>query len=311
MNHPSFSIIIPHYDIPDLLMRCLRSIPVSKDIQVIVVDDNSPDADTYTERYPELSRPYLEFIRATKRGGAGYARNVGLKRANGEWLLFADADDFFVKNMHEIIMSNVESKADVVFFRKIGVLSEEITRESPNEGHVNKILDTFLNTGDEWPIRARHYVPWGKMIRRELVIKNSIRFDEIEYANDCYFSVLAGYYAHSIAAEDVVLYYKTDRPSSLSANLCTKPGELAIRADVFFRIDEFLLEHGACRERSLTSYLIRMIKSNRPLYKYYFNNKLEEVYSSRVSAIKDMCKGQRWLVSVFIFLYSIIVWRNH
>ena len=38
--NPQFSIIIPHYNIPDLLMRCLESIPVSEDIQVIVVDDN-------------------------------------------------------------------------------------------------------------------------------------------------------------------------------------------------------------------------------------------------------------------------------
>ena len=51
---PTFSIIIPHKDIPDLLMRCLRSIPVSEDIQVIVVDDNSVGADTYLERYSEL-----------------------------------------------------------------------------------------------------------------------------------------------------------------------------------------------------------------------------------------------------------------
>ena len=64
--NPLFSIIIPHYDIPDLLMRCLKSIPVSEDIQVIVVDDNSPDADTYLEKYPELSRPYLEFIHTTE-----------------------------------------------------------------------------------------------------------------------------------------------------------------------------------------------------------------------------------------------------
>lgn len=64
-------------------MRCLKSIPVSEDIQVVVVDDNSPDADSYLERYPELSRPYLEFIRTTKGGGAGYARNVGLDHAKG------------------------------------------------------------------------------------------------------------------------------------------------------------------------------------------------------------------------------------
>jgi glycosyltransferase involved in cell wall biosynthesis len=63
MTDVKFSIIIPHYDIPDLLMRCLKSIPVSEDIQVIVVDDNSPDADTYLERYSELSRPLFKVIR--------------------------------------------------------------------------------------------------------------------------------------------------------------------------------------------------------------------------------------------------------
>ena len=61
--NPLFSVIIPHYDIPDLLMRCLKSIPVSEDIQVIVVDDNSTDADTYVGRYPELSRPLFKVIR--------------------------------------------------------------------------------------------------------------------------------------------------------------------------------------------------------------------------------------------------------
>ena len=60
---PTLSIIIPHKDIPDLLMRCLRSIPVSEDILVIVVDDNSADADTYLDRYPELSRPLFKVIR--------------------------------------------------------------------------------------------------------------------------------------------------------------------------------------------------------------------------------------------------------
>ena len=98
---PSFSIIIPHKEIPDLLLRCLKSIPVSEDIQVIVVDDSSADADTYLDRYPDLSRPYLEFIRTTKGGGAGYARNVALGHAEGRWILFADADDFFVDDLNE------------------------------------------------------------------------------------------------------------------------------------------------------------------------------------------------------------------
>lgn len=310
MNSPLFSIIIPHYNIPDLLMRCLKSIPVSEDIQVIVVDDNSPDADTYLERYPELSRPYLEFIRTTKGGGAGYARNVGLDHAKGKWLLFADADDFFVEKMFDIISSHVGSEADVVFFKKKGVLSEDINCELKNVGHVNEILDTFLQTGDEWPIRTRHFVPWGKMIRHSLIAQNNIRFDEVQYANDCFFSVLIGYYAHRIEGHDTVLYYKTDRQGSLSAALCTKPNELRTRADVFFRIDVFLLQHGVCRERQLTNYLIRMLKNDRSLYRYYFNNRLNEVYPSRFAAIKDICKGYSLVVQASIFLYSLLIWKK-
>lgn len=61
MDCPLFSIIIPHKDIPDLLMRCLRSIPVSGDIQVIVVDDNrmlSQDRNYFVI----ISLDYLRFI---------------------------------------------------------------------------------------------------------------------------------------------------------------------------------------------------------------------------------------------------------
>lgn len=100
---PTFSIIIPHKDIPDLLMRCLRSIPVSEDIQVIVVDDNSAGADSYFKKYPEMSRSFWEFIRAPKNGGAGYARNIGLDRAKGKYVLFADADDFFTYCINDIL----------------------------------------------------------------------------------------------------------------------------------------------------------------------------------------------------------------
>ena len=52
MSQPSFSSIIPHYHIPDLLMRCVDSIPVRDDIQVIAVDDCSPEVDTYLLKYP-------------------------------------------------------------------------------------------------------------------------------------------------------------------------------------------------------------------------------------------------------------------
>ena len=55
-----YSIIIPHKNIPELLIRCLNSIPDREDIQIIVIDDNSTDADIYSVMYPELNRSDIE-----------------------------------------------------------------------------------------------------------------------------------------------------------------------------------------------------------------------------------------------------------
>ena len=307
--NPTFSIIIPHKEIPDLLMRCLRSIPVSEDIQVIVVDDNSTGADTYLDKYPELSRPYLEFVRTTKGGGAGYARNIGLDRAKGKWILFADADDFFVEDLNDIIYSFVDSEADVIFFKNKAVLSDNTNIKSDRSSYINKKIDKYLAYGDEWPIRARMYVPWGKMIKRSLIVKHNIRFDETKYANDSYCSMLIGYYADSIKVVNRVLYVVTARPNSLWANFCLKPGELKIRAEVAFRMEKFMLRNDFCREHRSSFFLIEMLKHDRRLFKYYFF-RLEEIYPSKLSALRDISKNHSLKVKILLYIYSFLVWAR-
>lgn len=302
-----FSIIIPHKDIPDLLVRCLKSIPVSEDIQVIVVDDNSVGADTYLERYSELSRPYLEYVRTTKGGGAGYARNVGLEHAKGKWILFADADDFYVEDMYDIICSYVDSKADVIYFKNKAVLSDNTSIKADRSSYVNKRIDQYLIDGDEWPIRAKMYAPWGKMIRRNLIVKNDIRFDETTYNNDVYFSLLTGYYSKIIEVVTRVLYVVTARSNSLAANFCSKPGELEQRAEVAFRCDIFMLQNGFCRERMSRGYLTKMCNQDRKLFKEFFF-RLDEIYPSKWSALRDISKGHSIRFKIKFYLYSFLVW---
>ena len=304
---PTFSIIIPHKDIPDLLMRCLRSIPVSEDIQVIVVDDNSADADTYLDKYPELSRPYLEFVRTTKGGGAGYARNVGLDRAKGKWLLFADADDFYVDDMYDIITTYAESDADVIYFQKQAVYSDDINRKSPRSGYIDKIMDIYLKTGDELPVRTRYNVPWGKMIKKSLVENHHIRFEEIKYSNDILFSVHVGCLAKKIEAIDTVLYVVTSHEGSATYEFCKKPDELRIRAGAAFRYDSFLFQHNMSQGREIVSYIKRMLSQDRNLFKYYFT-RLDEIYPSKIAALKDICNGCSLKFKVVFYLYSLIIW---
>ena len=91
----TFSIIIPHKNIPSLLQRCLDSIPMRDDLQIIIVDDNSDPKKVDFGNFPGLNDARCHVIFTKEGKGAGYARNIALNIAASKWVLFADADDFY------------------------------------------------------------------------------------------------------------------------------------------------------------------------------------------------------------------------
>ena len=174
---------------------------------------------------------------------------------------------------------------------------------------MNRKIDQCLKDGDEWPIRFKLFVPWAKMVKRDLVVKYNIRFDEVAYSNDVYFSLLVGYHAGIIKVANITLYVVTFRPKSLSAEFCTKPGELKTRAEVFFREEKFLIRHNICRVRSMRKYLLIMLKRDHSLFKYYFYQ-LDELYPSKLLALHDIGKGTSLLTKIKLYLYSLLIWAR-
>ena len=112
MNY-TYTFIIPHHNSPELLNRCLDSIPQRGDIQIIVVDDNSAE-----DKRPYIERDDVEviYIDAEHTKGAGRARNYGLKAAKGKWLLFADCDDFYNAGFLEVLDQYKDKNIDMLFF---------------------------------------------------------------------------------------------------------------------------------------------------------------------------------------------------
>ena len=110
----NYSIIIPHKNIPSLLRRCLDSIPERDDLEIIVVDDNSKE-DTIRD-LQTIHRNNLQIIYTKEGRGAGYARNVGISKAQGKWILFADADDYFEEIAFNTLDLFTNSKAQLVLF---------------------------------------------------------------------------------------------------------------------------------------------------------------------------------------------------
>lgn len=90
---PFFSVIIPAYNAVSTLENSLNSClqQSRKPEEIIVVDDASTDGTPgLEEKYPD---PSIQWIRRTVNGGAGQARNTGIQRARGRYIVFLDADD--------------------------------------------------------------------------------------------------------------------------------------------------------------------------------------------------------------------------
>lgn len=213
-----YSIIIPHYNSPKLLQRCLDSIPIREDIEVIVVDDcSNPDIVTLAQM-PGQDRPYTQVYQTPQGGSAGRARNIGLEHAKGEWLVFADADDFFTTNAWQIMDAWIDTNYDIIYFDIESVISDTLLPSNRRETYGKYITNylAFPSIENERWLRFKHDVPWGKMIKNNLVKLHNILFDETRWCNDTMFSVQVALYAKNIHVVSPSTYCITDTSNSLT-----------------------------------------------------------------------------------------------
>lgn len=114
---PKVSVIVPVYNVERYLDRCLQSLlhQTLKDIEIIMVDDGSPD------NCPRICDEYAAKDRRVKvihkiNEGLGYARNSGLDVATGEYVAFVDSDDYTSEDAYEVLYKKAqETKADIVY----------------------------------------------------------------------------------------------------------------------------------------------------------------------------------------------------
>jgi glycosyltransferase involved in cell wall biosynthesis len=204
------SVIIPHRDTPKLLNRLLDSIPLFPNLEVIVVDNSVVPLEKN-----ELSREAV-ILYSDVNGGAGRARNMGIDGAGGRWLLFADADDYFVKGAFDVLLDCILSTSDIIYFGMDSI--NESTGEGADRGfpYTSLVRDYLVDNKNELNLRLRFDSPCCKLISLPFVKLHGLRYDECVAGNDVYFSISCGYLANSIHAVDFLLYVATESPKSLT-----------------------------------------------------------------------------------------------
>ena len=211
----NFTVIIPHKNIPLLLERLIKSIPMRDDLEIIVVDDHS-DA-RVVEQLRSIERGDSKFILNQECHGAGYARNCALPLAKGKWVLFADSDDFFNLGFNDFLNEYTDSDADIVYFNANSVDTD--TYEPSNRvDHLHGFIEEYHKDKNKGELIMRYLFtePWCKMVKREIIESHHIKFEETSIRNDVRYSYLVGHYAAKIIVDDRQLYCVTTRQNSVS-----------------------------------------------------------------------------------------------
>jgi glycosyltransferase involved in cell wall biosynthesis len=287
----TYSFIIPHKNSPDLLQRCVDSIPVRDDVQIIVVDDNSDG-----EKKPELpERKGLEIVllNASQSKGAGRARNVGLEHAKGKWLLFADADDYYTEFFLDVLDNYKNEDADVVYFNAVKLhFSGRVLTSA-----LNSVIEKYDGSKDMTDfLKYRVHSPWDKMTKKSFIDRYNIVFEEIANGNDVMFSFLVGYFARNIKVIPNKLYVYTMNRKSITHVKRTTPRLLCYLCNRKKQITfcEFIGHKEWGKDIDTKSYFVGLFKrlywleAIHALYVYFkYNDTIRESRNTYIDVVSE------------------------
>lgn len=212
------SIVIPHKDGSNTLRRLVETIPDSPEIEIIVVDDKSDvDEINCILMLAKIRSNLSIFFNDSSESNAGVARNIGLDHCEGEWVIFADSDDEFLNGAFEIILKAISryDGDDVILFECSSL--NENREPSTRADKVNYLIANFpINIETilyEW------LVPWGKLIKLNLIRIHKLRFDSCLASNDVMFSTRLAAITKNISVVNESVYCCFTRDGSLMSNL--------------------------------------------------------------------------------------------
>lgn len=225
---PLISVIVPVYKVELYLRQCVDSILIQtfSDIEVILVDDGSPDS------CPQICDEYekkdfrVKVIHKSN-GGLSDARNVGLDYAIGEYVIFVDSDDFWYdKNCLKLLVEEIESTPNIDFicFNSLSLLKGKIKKDWIHYNDIivhslskNEIIISLIKNGT-LPMAA-----WSKVIRRSFLIENEIKFIKGIIGEDISWFLKILYTANSIRFVNLYMYvYRKGVSNSITNSFSEK-----------------------------------------------------------------------------------------
>lgn len=181
------SIIIPVYNAENTIIKCVQSTLCRQLdlIEVILVDDGSTDQTGDKCRILQKKYDFVKYYRVNN-GGVSRARNIGIEKSEGQWLMFIDSDDYLEEGTVDLCLSMLQSKTEIVYFGMIrdyvkqGKCIKSINNEisifkNRNQNLISlSIEEDFLRLFDNEFFDSA----CGKIFKSSIIKHNRIYFDE-------------------------------------------------------------------------------------------------------------------------------------
>ncbi|WP_165956196.1 bifunctional glycosyltransferase/CDP-glycerol:glycerophosphate glycerophosphotransferase, partial [Streptomyces hainanensis] len=211
---PRFSIIVPAYQVQAQLPACLTSVLTQdfRDVELIVVDDASPDACGEIAAEFAAADPRVTALRLDRNAGPGPARNAGLDRATGDYLLFLDGDDTLTPGALAAVAARLRAAGEpelLVFgHARVSWRGEAAPGDPP--GTLSARSPAVTSLAGRADLLRLPPVAWARAYRRDLVARLGLRFPAGHYQDVPFaYPALAG--AGSIAVLDRICLHHRER----------------------------------------------------------------------------------------------------
>lgn len=210
------SIIVPIYNVADYLEEFFISLmnQTFTDFELIVIDDGSTD--NSLQIIKKYAHNFKEFILIEQSNeGVSIARNIGLQRAQKDYVVFLDPDDYlhpnYIKRMLDI---SLEADSDVVVckYKEFGDVLEIDKNDNFSSSNI-KVRSGKYCCDEMLKMKIEGYL-WNKMFKRTRLIENNFSFEAGRYIQDWFPVFKQFYYSNTVSFTEEVLYYYRQRESS-------------------------------------------------------------------------------------------------
>ena len=304
------SVIVPIYNVEKYIGTLIESIQSQtlKDIQIILVDDGTPDSSgSICDDYASKDSRIVVIHKAN--GGVSAARNDGFNVAEGEYVIFCDSDDWLPENALESLYNEAIIKdADIVIGdvyqsqdgidRRVRFYDHPFTTTDPH--FINLMIQADMykmycpmpsTTGPAFGYGG----PWNKLVRRQMLIDNGIKFDMRVKGifDDILFTAHILANAKTISYIDVPVYYYRIIPVSITRTF--KANALEINDAIFNSWKEFISKYDKENifMESFSACVVRRLVEILPIY--FFSEKNKKSIFEKAKELKEVISQETYV----------------